>query len=300
MGLDHPMTTHADVLDRLSADTKTSLTERSNAKGLMHLTKYFFALALCTLWIASEAPFWGVVLPIQGVLIVFLFTLCHECTHQTPFKSVWLNEWTGRITGFLLLLPFLWFRYFHLAHHRFTNDPEKDPELAHPRPANWVDYFFYVSGIPYWRALVKGLFHSALGRPSANYIPVKAVPRIRREARILLALYSGILLSLIFSPLALWIWIVPAVIGQPALRLYLLAEHGRCPPVANMLENTRTTFTNRVIRFLAWNMPYHIEHHSFPNVPFHALPRLHEHMKEDLITTSSGYWDFSRDYVSRL
>ena len=24
--------------------------------------------------------------------------------------------------------------------------------------------------------------------------------------------------------------------------------------------------------FLAWNMPYHAEHHAFPAVPFHNLP----------------------------
>ncbi len=28
------------------------------------------------------------------------------------------------------------------------------------------------------------------------------------------------------------------------------------------------------------NMNYHIEHHMFPMVPFHALPRLHELIKD--------------------
>ena len=26
---------------------------------------------------------------------------------------------------------------------------------------------------------------------------------------------------------------------------------------------------------LAWNMPYHQEHHAWPNVPFYLLPELH-------------------------
>jgi fatty acid desaturase len=30
-----------------------------------------------------------------------------------------------------------------------------------------------------------------------------------------------------------------------------------------------------------WNMNYHIEHHLFPLVPYHALPRLHEAVKAD-------------------
>ena len=30
------------------------------------------------------------------------------------------------------------------------------------------------------------------------------------------------------------------------------------------------------------NMNYHVEHHMFPMVPFHALPRLHALIRDDL------------------
>jgi fatty acid desaturase len=33
-------------------------------------------------------------------------------------------------------------------------------------------------------------------------------------------------------------------------------------------------------------MNYHIEHHMFPMVPYHALPRLHALIKDDLPTPS--------------
>jgi fatty acid desaturase len=79
-----------------------------------------------------------------------------------------------------------------------------------------------------------------------------------------------------------------------------MAEHGRCPQVANMLENTRTVFTTRLIRALAWNMPYHIEHHSAPGVPFHKLPDLHREMKPHLITISHGYTEFTRASITDL
>ena len=48
-----------------------------------------------------------------------------------------------------------------------------------------------------------------------------------------------------------------AFLGQPALRLYLLAEHTGCPAVPDMLANSRTVLTNAVVRWLAWNMPFH-------------------------------------------
>jgi len=100
--------------------------------------------------------------------------------------------------------------------------------------------------------------------------------------------------------LLLYVWIVPAVLGQPFLRLYLLAEHGRCPFVANMLENTRTTFTNWFVRKLAWNMPFHAEHHAYPGVPFHQLPAFHVLIERHLKVTEAGYVRFHEKYIGTL
>jgi fatty acid desaturase len=36
-----------------------------------------------------------------------------------------------------------------------------------------------------------------------------------------------------------------------------------------------------VLRFLYWNMNYHIEHHMYPMVPYHALPALHALISAD-------------------
>ena len=56
-----------------------------------------------------------------------------------------------------------------------------------------------------------------------------------------------------------------------------------------MLENTRTTFTTALVRLIAWNMPFHAEHHAYPAVPFHKLPRFHEFVRQHLRTTERGY-----------
>ena len=77
---------------------------------------------------------------------------------------------------------------------------------------------------------------------------------------------------------------------------YLLAEHGLCPQVANMFENTHTTFTNRVIRFLAWNMPHHVVHHAYPAVLFYKLPQFHALTRDQLVSTSNGYLRFHMEY----
>ncbi|MEX0971026.1 MAG: fatty acid desaturase [Paracoccaceae bacterium] len=290
---------HTAFIKTLAPETRAALNQPSDAAGLRHLALHLGLIVATGSAIALRIPLWGLLLPVQGVLLVFLFTLEHECTHNTPFRSRWLNSVVGHGTGFILLLPFIWFRYFHLAHHKFTNDPANDPELAHPPITNRAHWLRHVSGLPYWLGQIKLIMRLAQGRAAAPYLPDRAKTRLQREALIMLAFYALALASLIVSPLLFWVWILPALLGQPALRLYLLAEHGDCPQVANMLENTRTTFTTRIMRFLAWNMPYHAEHHTLPQVPFHRLPDLHEHMRQHLACTANGYAAFTRTYLAR-
>jgi fatty acid desaturase len=292
-------TDHKAWLAALDPNAKADLTSVSNRAGLLHLAGHAGAILGVGALIAAQVPGWPLLLPAQGVLIVFLFTLEHEATHRTPFASRLLNEAVGHVCGLMLLLPFLWFRYFHLAHHRWTNIAGLDPELDGPIPATRAEWLRHVSGWPYWRGMAGVVWRLAARRERAAYLPDPALPRMAREAQVMLALYALAALSLVWSPVLLWVWVVPVILGQPVLRLYLLAEHGDCPQVADMFLNTRTTFTTRAVRFLAWNMPYHAEHHVFPQVPFHRLPDLHARMRDQLRVTSDGYAAFTRDYLAR-
>ena len=292
---------HTQFIASLSPAQKEALHRRSTLRGLVHLAGHIGAVIAMALYIATGAPFWqGMLLP-YGITLMFLFTLSHECTHATPFAPPRLSDVVGHLVSLPLLLPFTWFRYFHLAHHKYTNDPDRDPELADGgRPTNWRAYLVYLSGWAYWSGNASLIWHHARGHVAAPYLPPRKHAPMIREARILLALYTIIALSLLFNSIALWLWIIPALIGQVFLRLYLLAEHGHCPPVANMLENTRTTLTNRTLRFIAWNMPYHAEHHAMPMVPFHALPTLHGEIQSHLKSVSHGYREFTQDYTRTL
>lgn len=62
----------------------------------------------------------------------------------------------------------------------------------------------------------------------------------------------------------------------------LLQHGGLAEDVTDHRLNTRTVLMNPVSRFLYHNMNYHVEHHMFPVVPYHALERLHETIKHDL------------------
>lgn len=289
---------HKELLANLAPEERLSLTARRDRAGLVHLAGHWGAIGLVGALIVIKIPYWPLLLPIQGVLLVFLFTLLHETAHRTPFASEWLNVWVGRVCGLVICLPPEWFRLFHMAHHRHTNNPEKDPELEDGTPDTWRRYIAYVSGLPVWWSHAKMLITCARDRAEAPYLPKSAGPRIRREAQGMLLAYAAIAVAAISigAQWLLWVWLVPMLVGQPFLRLYLMAEHGRCPPVANMFENTRTTFTSWLIRRIAWNMPYHAEHHAFPTVPFHQLPALHRMTRPHLKVTERGYWRFHRAY----
>ena len=292
---------HTDFLRTLSPDIKHRLTQKSDRKGLSHLIGHLTLIVVLAVWVGMGLWAWQIMLILLGIAWAFLFTLQHECTHDTPFASTRLTTLIGHLCAVILVQPFLWFRYFHMAHHRYTNIAGKDPELdGETQPDTWRQFSFHLSCIGYWIAKFKVLFINAFGTIDATYIPTRAKGRIRKEARLLLAVYIGLAAVMSVWPILFWIWLLPLVFGFPVLRLYLLAEHGRCPQVANMFENTRTTLTNKAIRFLAWNMPYHAEHHIFPTVPFHSLPAFHQKVDAHLQEVSHGYHAFAQSYVAEF
>ncbi len=286
----------------LSPEQKKSLTEKNDSDGIKSLIFHFGGIVVLGLLILMDTAWTPVFMLLQGIFIIFLFTLLHETVHKSPFASPTINRIAGLISSYLILLPAEWFRYFHFEHHRHTHIPGKDPELDEPKPTTLVEYIIHVSGLPTWYSHIKTIFMNAFTEFDYRFVPKSSHDRIRTEARMMLATYALLLiLSLITqSAVLLYVWIIPVILGQPFLRLYLMAEHDRCPFVADMFANTRTTFTNKFVKQLAWNMPYHVEHHTYPSVPFHKLPELHKLIRNHLLETEKGYARFSQKYIESL
>ena len=280
------------------------LCRRSDAAGLwqaaghgagLALTGTAMTWALGTMWLAPA-------LLVHGVVLIFLFAPLHEAIHRTAFASRRLNDALAWVCGLVLLLPPEYFRAFHYAHHRHTQDPARDPELATAKPAAWRDYVLLVSGLPYWRERTSTLVRHAAGRAEAPFIPPRQRPAIVREARVVLAIYGAVAAASLAAGTwaAVTYWLAPVLLGQPALRLFLLAEHTGCPLVPDMLRNSRTTRTTWLVRQLAWNMPYHAEHHCYPALPFHALPSAHALLRDRIAVQAPGYVAVHRDIVGGL
>ena len=289
---------------RIERTPLLALRRTSDRAGLVRLAGHGATLAVTGLATQLALGSW-LLLPamaVHGAVLVFLFAPLHESIHRTAFRSRALNDGVAWVCGLLLLLPPDWFRAFHFAHHRHTQVAERDPELATPKPATVAAWIAHLSGLPYWTTQSRLLLRHAAGRVDAPFVTPRAVPGVVREARIVVAVY-GAVAAVSFATgswAAVTLWLAPAMLGQPWLRAYLLAEHTLCPSTPDMLVNSRTTLTNKVVKYLAWNMPYHAEHHAFPAIPFHALPQAHLRLRNELGTLAPGYLAVQRAILRNL
>ncbi len=281
-----------------------ALAQRSDAAGMIHLSGHLIALAasgtavmLAGHWAVFAAAVLG-----HGAILIFLFAPLHECIHRTAFKRRWLNDLVARLCGFLLLLPADYFRGFHFQHHRCTQDPQRDPELKGSAIDTLAAYMWQISGLPYWRERVVTIARHCLGRVEEDFIVERARPAITAEARGHAAAYLALLAgSFAFqSTLLLGLWLLPALLGQPLLRLFLLAEHGGCPATPDMLVNSRTTETAKPVEWLCWNMNRHSAHHAYPALPFHALPQADALLESQPMTRADGYLAVHHDLIAAL
>ena len=79
-----------------------------------------------------------------------------------------------------------------------------------------------------------------------------------------------------------------------------LRHLGLADDVIDYRLNTRTIYMNPVFRFLYLNMNYHVEHHMYPMVPYHALPALHEEVKADCAPPYPSTWAAYKELVPAL
>ena len=282
------------------------LVERRDGPGLA------FAAAHAALIVASGWVLWRVLdtvwaVPatiVHGVLIVHLFAPFHESTHYTAFRTRWLNTAAGWLTGLVLMLPPTVFRYEHTAHHRYTQDVERDPQMI-PMGEHRRGFLYYASAVPYFRGVLSVLLRHPFGRltPCERLNAPPALRRaMQRESWIFWGAYLVLAtVSVHFeSWLAVQLWLLPRLAGEPFMRIVRMSEHVGCARAGSMLENTRTVFTAAPLRLLAWNMAYHTAHHALPQAPFFRLPALDAVLRDHVVETSEGYVDFVRTHFHRM
>lgn len=288
--------------------TMMHLAKRSDYAGGIGLAIHL-VLILAAGWLVSIA---GPVLLVPAMVLLgglqaALFAPFHETCHYTAFA----NRRANAVIGWLVALPSLhnWPMYqaFHRVHHLYTHDPERDPELTVPDPSTLGQYGLRIAGWTFWKARFEWFRDGLKGDLSAyTYI------RDGQQARLILGLRlqcavtvaAALAITALFGwPALLLYWILPQLIGQVLLRMYLLTEHTGLPHSRDGLVNTRTTLTLAALRLVMWNMPYHAEHHLYPFIPFYQLSAAHRILRDQLQTIQPGYarwqWQFARSVIRK-
>jgi fatty acid desaturase len=231
----------------------------------------------------------------------------HECGHGTAFKTRWMNDAIYHIACFMIMRePTVW-RWSHTRHHTDTIIVGRDPEIAVMRPVMILKIISMFFAIPQTWTAIKSVLRHAAGRlddEEATFIPEMERGRVYLVARIWIVIHAVVIASAFYAgsilPM-LFVGPLPTMYGAWVHVMTGLTQHGGlAEDVLDHRLNSRTVLLNPVLRFIYWNMNYHIEHHMFPMVPYHALPELHKELQPYMPRPNSGIIDAYRDIIPAL
>ena len=286
---------HTDVPRK----TLKELMQRSDGPAIRDTIIWIAALLISA---GGGIWFWGTwwCVPFFFVYGVLYGSSCdsrwHECGHGTAFRTRWMNDVIYEIASFMVMRnPVVW-RWSHARHHTDTYIVGRDAEIAVMRPPDLIRAaLMFIGVVDVWYSLI-GIGKNALGIISPDeksYMPESEWPKAIRAARWHMAIY----IATVALALYMRSWLPLMIIGLP--RIYgcwhmvltgLLQHIGLADNVTDHRLNSRTVYMNPISRFIYWNMNYHVEHHMFPMIPYHALPKLHELIKHDLPKPNPSMW----------
>ena len=278
----------------------------SDRPGVIRLISHLVTIGLGGwLWAHAGLP---VLLRLVGLLVSGIglataFAPLHECCHRTAFRSRRVNDAVAWCAGVLCFYNSTFYRRYHQWHHRYAHQIGLDPELEDGFPTTGFSYLLEISGWNWWIGKFRDYARLLFGDLSGlAYLSPEVIPQIRRSVRWQFAIYGALALVSVLngSGFLFWNWLLPLAVGQPFLRLVLLAEHSGCSFDANGTTNTRTTLTNRVVAWQMWNMPFHAEHHLYASLPFHSLPAAHRWIGPALKHLDPGYFAVHKKMLRNL
>jgi fatty acid desaturase len=230
----------------------------------------------------------------------------HESGHGTAFRTGWLNDALYQLASFMNMKEATLWRWSHARHHTDTIIVGRDREILAMRPPDMARLVLNVFGISDAASMLLSVGRHALGRltpEETTFIPDAERGRVVREARAWVAVYAAVLvLCLVLGSVVPFLLVgLPSLYGRWLAHVFAFTQHaGLAENVLDHRLNSRTVRMNRVLRFLYWNMNFHIEHHMFPMVPYHALPALHEELRADMPEPSPGLIAAFREILPAL
>lgn len=272
--LNKPIKTNRDTAFNAVPELKEVI--KSPYIALPTILLFFFVLIF---WILSTTagishllPIWLCVL-VNATLAYLSFTVLHDAAHHAVSQKNWINESLGWVSLLILgplTFSFKTFRFIHIQHHRFTNEPKNDPD-------------YWVSIGPRW---LRPVMLATIDINYMFYYLPQLFTRPRSEI-ISLLIHSLLMISLVTILIIsghgldmLWYWIIPSRIALFLLALGLdyLPHH---PHKITDKENPYEATSIREGAGFFWSpilmyQNYHLAHHLYPTAPFYRYKKVWE------------------------
>lgn len=230
------------------------------------------------LYAQGLVPTWAAIV-IMASLSYIAYTPLHEAAHRNingnNAKLTWLNNLCGYLVAPLIAIPYASHRLEHFTHHRYTNQPDKDPDfvisgLSNGLIASIIAIFKFV-----W---IQNAFF-ALHNWSSATLKERLVYCLELSFSIG---WRAAFIIMIDQPDVAWV-----VLGGYFLGGYFTGYWFAYRPHLPYKEPKRYQNTNSLI-MPRWVKPFewiwlgqnlHSIHHLFPRVPFYRYHALHHEIE---------------------
>lgn len=234
------------------------------------------------------------------VLVYFHgFAIMHDAGHGSAAKSKLANAIVGHYASIFCFLPFYPWKYIHQAHHSWTGNIERDPTLklvkdfnARRRVKNGIARFCWACWVP-----VSALFQHFVfwGYPFRLLADRSTGWKIRLKCVFSIVLLSGALIGLH------WAWPeifrfgnfgISMVVYLVVVELINFPHHldtemsddptseGKLPVWRQSVATRSCYYPFPLSEALFLNFNFHVEHHTFPNLPWWRLRGVREGLRD--------------------
>ena len=230
------------------------------------------------LYVQGLLPLWLAIL-VYAVLTYMSYTPLHEAAHQNIHgryeRFKWVNDLCGYLVAPIIAVPYASHTVEHFTHHRYTNQPDKDPDhvvsgmggglipfITHGVRFLWMQNSFLFRD--YWATASRRertIYLSEIGFSIGwRLLLLAAVATPGMAALLLLGYFGGAFFT------AYWFAYRPHLPYADAARY----------------RNTNSLIMPRWMKPLEWfwlGQNLHSIHHLFPRVPFYRYHALHREIE---------------------
>jgi fatty acid desaturase len=246
------------------------------------------------------------------ILLTGIGVIAHEGIHGVLFKSrFWNDLWGGILSALVVFLPFYANREFHLTHHRYTHQPDLDPEQPLHNHSFW--YAFAMGGFIALYQHYKIVAANLLGVFSLKWNKVFRGLKDICFVGVVVAFYFYLLPMMGIS---LWYTVVPTFVLVPMVYSFrAMCDHYAFAPavspaakksldrVVNIEDQSEDLqgeqlqidswliLTNPMLTWLWSNINYQQVYHRYPYLSYRYLPEIFEATKhEQPYAVVNGYF----------